>query len=134
MSDSQLVGRGWHFPPRFASPGNGPVMVEGDEDIRQSLSILIGTSLGERVMRSGFGTPIADFQFTSLDYDSLSMLSERMTDAIDRLEPRINLERVDVDATDGAEGLLKISVVYIIRSTNARDNFVYPFYLQEQST
>ena len=134
MSDSQLTGRGWHFPPRFITPGSGPEMVDGEEDIRQSLRILMGTALGERIMRPGFGTPIAEYQFTSLDYDSLSMLSERMTDAIDRLEPRINLERVDVDASEGAEGMLKINVVYVIRSTNARDNYVYPFYLQEQRT
>ena len=134
MSDSQLVGRGWHFPPRFAAPGTGPLMVEGAEDIRQSLNILIGTALGERTMRPGFGTPIADFQFTSLDYDSLSMLSERMTDAIDRLEPRINLERVDIDATDGSDGIIRISVAYVIRDTNARDNYVYPFYLQERQS
>ena len=134
MSDSQLIGRGWHFPPRFITPGAGPVMVDGIEDIRQSLHILMGTALGERIMQPGFGTPIAEYQFTSLDYDSLSMLSERMTDAIDRLEPRINLEKVDVDASEGAEGVLKINVVYVIRSTNARDNDVYPFYLQEQRT
>lgn len=134
MSESQLIGRGWHYPPRFNKPGLGPEMVDGVEEIRQSLHILIGTSLGERTMRPEFGTPLAEYQFASLDYDSLSMLSERMTDAIDRLEPRINLERVDVDASEGASGLLKINVVYVIRSTNTRDNLVYPFYLQEQTT
>ncbi|MET4696913.1 GPW/gp25 family protein [Endozoicomonas lisbonensis] len=134
MSESQLTGRGWHFPPYFSSPANGPMMVEAEEEIRQSLRILIGTALGERIMRPGFGTPLAEFQFTSLDYDSLSMLSERMSDAIDRLEPRINLKRVDVDASNGADGLLTINVVYMIRDTNARDNLVYPFYLQEQRT
>jgi len=134
MSDSQLTGRGWSFPPVFSNPALGPAMVEGDEDIRQALRILIDTRLGERAMRPEFGSPLADFMFSELDADSVSLLSERLADVIVRYEPRIDLESVDVDDSEGPDGILNVQIHYTIRETNTRDNLVYPFYLLENTT
>ena len=49
--DASFLGRGWSFPPEFGPGGAEVAMVAGEEDIAQSLSILFGTALGERVMR-----------------------------------------------------------------------------------
>jgi len=36
-----FLGRGWSFPPTFRAQGRSLDMVESEEDIRQSLQILL---------------------------------------------------------------------------------------------
>src|SRR5436309_666940 len=52
---NNFLGRGWRFPVLPGSAG-GLGYVEGDDNVEQSLHILLMTQLGERVMRSDFGT------------------------------------------------------------------------------
>ena len=53
--DPQFLGRGWAFPVRFGDQGRELAVAEATDDIRQSLEILLSTSLGERVLRPSFG-------------------------------------------------------------------------------
>jgi phage baseplate assembly protein W len=46
-------------------------------------------------------------------------------------EPRIDLNKIELELDRQNEGILMISLDYTIRSTNSRFNFVYPFYLGE---
>jgi len=50
--------------------------------------------------------------------------------AIERCEPRIDVERVDVLPGPDAHGVLPIDIAYRVRATNTVDNFVYPFYVE----
>lgn len=134
MSDSQLIGRGWSFPPDFFNPMQGPEMVTDEDEIRQALRVIIDTHFGERAMRPDFGSPVADFMFGSLDAGAIAILAEKLSDVLLRFEPRIELESVEVDDSKGMDGLLTIQVDYRVRQTNVRDNLVYPFYLQEASS
>lgn len=133
MSDSQLIGQGWAFPVQFYGPGQGPVMVTGNEEIQQALRILMGTALGERAMRPDWGSPLPDFLFGELDTDTVSLLSEKIANTVLNNERRIDLHSVDVDDSQGPEGLLNIQLSYTIRETNTRENMVYPFYVRENS-
>ena len=54
-----------------------------------------------------------------------------MSRAVLFFEPRITLERIDVDAEDPLEGVLRVLLEYTIRTTNTRTNMVYPLYLTE---
>mgnify|MGYP000918148329 FL=1 len=45
---SSFLGRGWAFPPAFAS--GGARMTEDEADIDASLRILFGTTPGERFL------------------------------------------------------------------------------------
>ena len=53
--EQQFFGKGWAFPLVFQNQGRSVQMAEAEEDIRQSLNILLSTQLGERVMHPGFG-------------------------------------------------------------------------------
>jgi phage baseplate assembly protein W len=46
-------------------------------------------------------------------------------------EPRIDLNKIDIDPTDELEGVLLINLDYTVRATNSRKNMVYPFYKAE---
>ena len=134
MTDTQLTGQGWAFPVRFIGPGLAPEMVNGEEEIRQALNILIGTGLGERVMRPDWGSPVSDFLFAEPNTDNLAMLSEKIADTVVRNEPRVLVDRINVDDSEAPNGIVLIELSYTIRDTNTRSNLVYPFYLQENST
>jgi phage baseplate assembly protein W len=49
--DTTFLGTGWSFPPQFDLRHRGAVTVSEEEDIEQSLVILLSTHPGERVMQ-----------------------------------------------------------------------------------
>ena len=49
-SDKSFLGTGWSFPPEF-NPYGSVKKVSDEEDIRESLVILLSTSPGERIMQ-----------------------------------------------------------------------------------
>lgn len=133
MADSNrnFLGRGWAFPPRFDIASGGVAMVEADEDIRQSLIILFSTIPGERLMVPDYGCNLKAYVFDTLDETNLTHMKTMISDAILYFEPRIILEEVDFDTSRIAEGLLQISLDYVVETTNSRSNLVFPYYLSE---
>ncbi len=131
MPDDAFLGRGWAFPPRF-SPGGGEVdTVAGADDVHESLRILLATRPGERVMQESFGCELSQAMFEEVDQGLLNTLTRLVSDAILDHEPRVEVDRLEVDGSDAAEGVLRFRIDYTIRGTNSRFNMVYPFYLEE---
>ena len=58
-------------------------------------------------------------------------MADKVESAILYNEPRISLERVKLDDSQELQGLVLIEVVYRVKSTNSRFNFVYPYYKLE---
>ena len=132
--DKQFLGRGWAFPPTFDKNSGSPQLVGGVEDINQSLEILLSTSLGERIMQPEYGCNLRDFLFEPMNSSFIAFIKDLVTTAILYYEPRITVENVDVSSpTEQAmnEGLMLIDVEYVIRNTNSRFNFVFPFFESE---
>ena len=135
MATKQLtsfLGRGWAFPPRFDRDRAGVSMVSDEDDIRQSLVILLGTAVGERILEPTYGCQLHRFVFEPVDTTLRTQIEEYVRDAILYHEPRVVLERVQVTG-DQNEGRLDITVDYRIPTINRRSNLVYPFYLEEAS-
>lgn len=132
--DSQgkaFLGRGWSAPLAL-DPRTGRVeSVAYEEDIRQSILIILMTAPGERVMRPNFGCGIHDLVFTSLDSTTLQLIRSSVEDAMRRCEARIELLEVTVDEEASSEGLLQIGMEYRVRRTNQLGNLVFPFYVKE---
>ncbi len=128
------LGTGWSFPPNFDSEGKTITMVSAEKDIEQSLEILLSTSLGERVMQPEYGCNLRDYQFENMDSSLIGFIKDLVERAILFYESRIKLERVDITELDSFElvqGVLRITVHYMIEGTNTRNNYVYDFYLRE---
>lgn len=131
-AQTDFLGTGWGFPPAFSKGGEDVVMVSREEDIMQSLLILLGTSLDERAMREDYGCNLQDYLFEELDTRLLNYLRNAITESIRIHEPRINLEDVNFDIqADYTQSLINIEIQFLVRSTNSRYNMVYPFYLTE---
>ncbi len=108
-------------------------MVAGEEDIRQSLWILLKTALNERIMAPDYGANLQEFLFEEIDQQLVNRIRARVENAILNHESRIKTEEVRVENPMSGDELLHISIEYTVRSTNNRYNLVYPFYLNEAS-
>ena len=126
-----FLGRGWSFPPAFDRQAKGVVMLEEEADIQSSLHILLSTRLGERVMLPGYGCNMDSLVFEAMNLTLLTYMKDLVENAILYHEPRIELDKVVIDNTRQNEGLLLIEIKYMVRTTNSRYNYVYPFYLNE---
>ncbi|MGW2019917.1 GPW/gp25 family protein [Streptomyces sp. NPDC001927] len=126
MSD-RFIGRGWGFPLRV-SPTGGIGMVERDREIEEAIRLVLGTAPGERPMRPEFGCGVHDYVFEPGDDETAGQIAHEVRTALERWEPRIEVDDVVVafDAVD--EGVFYIDVRYTIRSTNDLRNLVFPFY------
>lgn len=127
--DNSFLGQGWHFPPVFDKEYIPTRMVNDEEDIRQSLIILLSTRVGERVERRKYGGGLHRFQFEELNLTQETLLSETIRKAILFFEPRIILNRIFFNREQEREGILHIELDYTIRMSNSASNLVYPFYL-----
>jgi phage baseplate assembly protein W len=129
--DTSYLGRGWSFPPFFDKVKRQTGMVVCEEDIKQSLEILLSTRPGERVMQPGFGCNLDIMLFEPITTTLITYIKDLVRKAILFYEARIDVNEIKIDIENALKGLVLIEVDYIIRSTNSRFNFVYPFYLEE---
>lgn len=131
-ADISFLGTGWSFPPEFSIRA-GVRMVSAEEDIRQSLHIVLGTAAGERVMRPAFGAGLKQQVYENINETTVTILKDAIGRALLFFEPRVVVEAITADTTMAPEGRLNFSIDYTIISTNTRHNIVYPFYCLEGS-
>lgn len=125
-----FLGQGWAFPPTFMNGTNSVALVKAEEDIKQSLEVLLSTALGERVMRSDFGADLHQQIFEPMDAAFQPFVTDIIRNAIILYESRITLNSVDV-FMDQLNGKIELTINYTIISSNTRANIVYPYYLVE---
>jgi uncharacterized protein len=126
--DNSFLGRGWSFPPSFDSTNASVKMLEREDDINSSLEILLSTIRGERIMLPQYGCNLDELLFESLDTRMKTLMADTIESAILYHEPRIELEKVKLDDSRELEGVVLIELVYKVKATNSRFNFVYPYY------
>ena len=127
----EYLGRGWSFPPTFNRARAGVEMLEDEADIASSLEILLTTALGERTMLPQYGCNLDELVFESLDTRMKTLMADKVETAILYFESRIEVEEVALDDSRQLEGVILIEVVYRVKATNSRFNFVFPFYKLE---
>jgi phage baseplate assembly protein W len=126
-----FLGQGWAFPVRVDPRSGRIALVAADEDIRQSIWIILSTAKGERVMRPDFGCGIHDLVFDSISTATVGLLENHVREALIKFEPRIEVLRVAVSSAEADLGRLLIELRYRVRETNHEFNLVYPFFLTE---
>ena len=129
--DRPFLGRGWSFPPAFNRTFVGVEMLAQEADIASSLEVLLSTAQGERVMLPQYGCNLEELVFESLDTRMKTLMADKVESAILYHEPRIELERVRLDDSRELEGVVLIEVIYRVKATNSRFNFVFPYYKLE---
>ena len=131
VEDASFLGIGWSFPPAFGTARGAAVMVSREQDVRESLRILVSTSPGERVMQPGYGCALRRLVFAHIDESAITEIRDAIEQAVLFHEVRVTLDAVDIDTSELFQGELRIGLRYTIRTTNTRHNMVFPFYFQQ---
>lgn len=126
-----FLGRGWAMPVALDDRTGLVASVAYEEDIRQSIRIILETAPGERVMRPNFGCGIHEMVFTALDSTTIQRIKSVVEDALRRCEARIDVINIEVDEDATVEGRLLVEIEYRVRKTNQLGNLVFPFYFRE---
>jgi phage baseplate assembly protein W len=127
----EFLGRGWAMPVELDRQTGRVATVAHEEDIRQSIRIILETAPGERVMRPNFGCGIHEMMFTVLDTTTIERIRSVVQEALVRCEARIEVLAIKVDEDATVNGELKIEIDYRVRKTNQTGNLVFPFYFSE---
>src|SRR5919197_1226521 len=130
MTNSDFLGLGWNFPIDVDDGGQIELASDGEEGIRQSIWMILGTSPGERLMRPDFGCGIHDMVFGVNNAATATAVAVAVREALAVWEPRIDVLDVYVVPDASRPNLLLVEINYQVRSTNSRFNLVYPFYLE----
>ena len=125
----EFVGAGWAFFPMRTDVTGRIVLVGHEQEIEESIRLILATAPGERPMRPDFGCAIHDFVFAPADAATAGQIAFEVRAALDRWEPRVDVQEVRVELDGHDEGTLHIQVGYRIRGTNDPRNLVFPFYV-----
>lgn len=129
--NKSFLGTGWGFPPTFTKSDKGARMVSDEDDIYESLQVLLLTRPGERVMQPNYGCNLDQLLFEPMNTSMFAYVKDQISKSILYHEPRIDLKRINLQLDRQVEGLLLVELDYVVRSTNSRFNVVFPFYLKE---
>jgi uncharacterized protein len=129
MADERdFLGSGWSFPVRINSRG-GIELSRGEDDIAESIKMILSTPKGQRRMRPAFGCGIHDLAFAPNDPATHGQIRHHVTEALALWEPRIEVLAVRVQPDSDDPARLFVDIEYSQRADNQRRNLVYPFYM-----
>jgi phage baseplate assembly protein W len=128
---SEVLGTGIAFPLHLE---DGKLALARDEDdVEQAVLLILSTAPGERPMRPEFGCALYELAFDRIDTQTAGRIDREIRVALDRWEPRIEVEGIEFDFSHSRgpanEGIVEIVLSYRLRHTNEIRNLVYPFYV-----
>lgn len=127
----EFLGRGWSFPVE-PDKMTGRIKESAYEDnIADSIKIILQTQRGERVMRPDFGCDLKSYAFSEMNYTNITQIEQEVKNALILWEPRIIDIEVQCVPDKKERSLLLINIEYVVRNTNNPYNMVFPFYLNE---
>jgi phage baseplate assembly protein W len=129
---ADFLGRGFAFP--FSVTPEGKLARAADvRRIDESIWIILGTRLGERLMRPDFGCAIHGLLFEQNTPGTRARAVDAVRRALVAHEPRIDVQDIRCDVDPTQPSLLLVRIDYRVRGTNTSNNLVYPFYINESS-
>jgi phage baseplate assembly protein W len=97
MHSRHVYGRGVAFPPRVGADGR-IAWSEGEANVREAMRIILMTEPGERLRLREFGAGLGRFLFEPNILATHTQMQRRIAEALQRWEPRVQVEEVTVQA------------------------------------
>ncbi len=111
------------------SGDRGLSWLDGMDLIRQSVTTILDTEPGERIMLPGFGCGLRRYLMAPNNLTTRTAMAADIRSALETWEPRIELTEVAVTEGDDPY-LVWVDIAYVRRADLRPDNLVYPFYLR----
>lgn len=121
------IGCGISFPLKPSVTGTLQLSAE-QQNLTESIHLILRTSLGERVYRPDFGSRLSELVFAPLNTNTLLLLRIYIEEALEAWEPRIELDDIVTDP-DPIAGRVDITIFYHAKGQPDPRSLVYPFYL-----
>jgi phage baseplate assembly protein W len=98
--------------------GEGHLAYPGlEQSVRQSMEIILRTSPGERINRPDFGAGLENFLHEPNTLVTRRKIRDLITVSLQRWEPRIVLDRVDVGEVEERPDRVRVEIAYRLRRT-----------------
>jgi uncharacterized protein len=120
LDQGRRLGRGISFPPRLGRD-NRWVFSQDDENVRESVHVILLTEQRERVMLPEFGGSLGRFLFEPNTVATRHLIAERIRRALAAWEPRLRVESVDVEQDPDDAQAATATVLYRLVATGARE-------------
>lgn len=128
-NSADLYGRSVGFPPRVG-PDGSMIWSEGELNVRESISIILRTRPGERLMRPDFGCGLDRYLFEPNTISTLRLIQEEIKRALLRWEPRIALNDIQVFTNPSDVHAVDITIYYTLIATQKRERLNLTLALQ----
>jgi phage baseplate assembly protein W len=66
--------------------------------------------------------------FETLNTATITFIKDKIATAILYFEPRIDAKTITMNTDNILEGIILVEIEYVVRATNSRFNFVFPYY------
>lgn len=127
----EFLGSGWSFPVTFSVGNHQLITTRFENNIKDSIDVILQTNFEERPMNPQFGSGLQQFFFQEMNETLKAEIRDTVRTSLLNNEPRISVLDVEVTYADIENGLIEIDITYEYNQTNTRHNYVYPFYLKE---
>ena len=128
MAGRGFLGSGMKFTPQVNTATGRFVVSSEEESVKESVYLILMTQKTERFLRPEFGSNLMSYTFMDINMTTVNMMIRSLTEQILKQEPRIGEVVITTDS-QVKEGCLLVNIDYTIRSSQIRDNLVFPFYL-----
>ncbi len=124
---SPYLGAGFAFPIRLNVQGSLQLSTDSP-NLEESIYIILGTKLGERVYRPNFGSRLSELVFEPLNARTLMLVRIYVEEALELWEPRIILQDI-LTIPNPNTGRVDIEIQYLPKNSYDSRSMVFPFYL-----
>jgi hypothetical protein len=118
MRRQNIFGQGLSFPPRVGADGR-LAWSEGEENVRESIRVILLTEPAERLMREEFGCGLRRFLFEPNTVTTRTLIRDAVTNAIKAREPRVRVEEVTVEADAEDPRLVAVEIHFRLVATQS---------------
>jgi len=118
MRRQNIFGQGLGFPPRVGADGR-LAWSEGEDNVRESLRLILLTEPGERLMREEFGCGLRRYLFEPNTVTTRALIREQIKQAIARWEPRVRVDDVSVEPDPEDARVVAVQISFRLVATQA---------------
>ena len=105
--------KGWKFPIQVDEDTGKIKTVEGNENVRQAIKVILETQKYERKIFTNFGTNLRSFMFEVVNPQFISSLKKAIDSSLRTWEEHISDMNVSVKASSGMVSVVEANIDYI---------------------
>lgn len=120
MDTGQILGRGISFPPRVGADGR-VAWSQGEQNVRESVEVVLKTELNERLRLPDFGAGLGRFLFEPNTTTTRRQIQDRIVKSLAIWEPRVSVESVAVDPDPQDPEAAVATILYRLIATQAQE-------------